>query len=137
MPSSSNNINNKREDDLQTKRCSPPLLSSTRPTRQKPRQQLFLQLCSNTLPFLSQREDEGCSLQLVFPFLEPKTIKTMKKMPPEKQIICTETALLLWARLLPAALSSAQSQLCSPQSWEGMGSSGRGTEMPCWSWQLS
>lgn len=36
-----------------------------------------------------------------------------------------------------APFSSTQSQLYYPESWEGMGSSGRGTQMQCWSWLLS
>lgn len=68
------------------------------------------------------------STQLAFPFPEPETTKTTKKTPPEKQISRIATALLLWAQLLSAPLSSARSQLCSSVSWEGMGSSGRGTE---------
>lgn len=88
MPSSSNNINNKSEDDLQTKSFSAPWFSSTWPTRQKPRWQLILQLGSNTLLFfiLETKTRSWVLLQLVFPFPEPKATKILKETPsiPEK-----------------------------------------------------
>lgn len=81
MPSSCNSINNQREDDLQTKMYSPPSLSSTWPTRQKPSRQLILQLCSDTCSLPDKDMMVGALCSWYSPPMSPRQWKQWRKSP--------------------------------------------------------
>lgn len=72
---------------------------------------------------------------MTFAFPEPETTKTIppertEEIAPEKQIICTETAPLVWAQLLSAALSLSCALPRAGKGWAAVGEGQRCTVGP-------
>lgn len=137
MPSRSNNINNKREDDLQTERCSPPWLSSAWPTRQKPRQWPFPHLASATQLFPRQRQDGECSQRSWrSPSLSLRQQKQQRKHPQKNRLsalrpLCSSG--LGSFQLHSALLGLSCVLLWAEKGWAAVGEEQR---LQCWCWQL-